>query len=125
MSQEASPNEGRIDYIEFPATDIEGTKTFYSSLFGWKFEDYGPDYTSFVDGRVAGGFFRADAAGASSPLVVLYSVDLEDTEQRVRAAGGKIVKEIFSFPGGRRFHFADPNGNELSVWSDTGVVEEG
>jgi predicted enzyme related to lactoylglutathione lyase len=118
MSTGTRENEGRVDYIEFPATDIEATQRFYSGLFGWKFTDYGPDYTSFEDGRMNGGFFKADAAGAGQPLVVLYSADLEGTESRVRAAGGRIVKEIFSFPGGRRFHFRDPNGNELSVWSD-------
>lgn len=118
MSDSASPNEGRIDYIEFPASDIERTKKFYTGLFGWTFEDYGPDYTSFADGRMTGGFFRTEAAHGGSPLIVLFSQDLEGTEQRVRAAGGTIVREIFSFPGGRRFHFADPNGNELSVWSD-------
>lgn len=118
MSESASPNEGRVDYIEFIASDIEGTKKFYSGLFGWTFEDYGPDYTSFADGRITGGFYRTDGAPGGSPLIVLFSEDLEGTVQRVRAAGGTIVKEIFSFPGGRRFHFTDPNGNELSVWSD-------
>ena len=118
MSNGVQENEGRIDYIEFPATDIEGTQRFYAELFGWEFEDYGPDYTAFADGRIAGGFYKAATASGGQPLIVLYSADLEGTESRVRAAGGRIVKEIFSFPGGRRFHFADPNGNELSVWSD-------
>lgn len=111
-------NQHRIDYIEFPATDIDATKTFYSDLFGWTFEDYGPDYTSFRDGRLAGGFAKVDFAKPGGPLVVIYAAALEDTEKRVKAAGGTIVKPIFSFPGGRRFHFKDPNGNELSVWSD-------
>lgn len=111
-------NQHRIDYVEFPATDIAATQRFYSSLFGWKFEDYGPEYTSFHDGRLAGGFFKADSAKARSPLVVIYATGLEAAEQQVIAAGGTIVKPIFSFPGGRRFHFTDPNGNELSVWSD-------
>jgi predicted enzyme related to lactoylglutathione lyase len=114
----SSSNEGRVDYIEFPATDIEATKRFYSSVFGWTFTDYGPDYTSFEDGRIAGGFFRAETASGGSPLVVIYSALLEETEARVKAAGATIAKEIFSFPGGRRFHFADVNGNELAVWSD-------
>jgi len=118
MSRSASANEGRIDYIEFPATEMEATKKFYSELFGWTFEDYGPDYISFVDGRIAGGFYRSEEPPATRPLTVIYSADLEGTEARVKTAGGKIVKEIFSFPGGRRFHFTDPNGNELSVWSD-------
>lgn len=111
-------NEGRIDYIEFPAADIAKTKTFYTTLFGWKFTDYGPDYTSFADGRVAGGFYKTDSAGAGKPLVVLYTADLETMQTRVSAAGGTMVKPIFTFPGGRRFHFSDPNGNELAVWSD-------
>lgn len=111
-------NEGRIDYIEFPATDIAKTKDFYTGLFGWKFTDYGPDYTSFEDGRLAGGFYKKDAVVAGGPLVVLYSGDLAGILTKVQAAGGTIVKEIFSFPGGRRFHFTDPNGNELSIWSD-------
>jgi len=111
-------NEGKIDYIEFPATDIAATKTFYTGLFGWKFTDYGPDYTSFEDGRIAGGFWRQSTVAHGGPLVVIYSAALEEMEANVRAAGGKVVKEIFSFPGGRRFHFNDPSGNELSIWSD-------
>ena len=111
-------NEGRVDYIEFPATNIAKTKAFYAGVFGWKFTDYGPDYTSFEDGRLAGGFFRKDAVTAGGPLVVIYSGDLAGMQTKVQAAGGAIVKEIFSFPGGRRFHFTDPCGNELAVWSD-------
>jgi predicted enzyme related to lactoylglutathione lyase len=111
-------NEGRIDYIEFPAADIGKTKAFYEGLFGWKFTDYGPDYTSFEDGRLAGGFFKKEAVTAGGPLVVMYAADLEGMQAKVQAAGGAIVKEIFAFPGGRRFHFTDPSGNELSVWSE-------
>lgn len=114
----------QIDYIEFPATDIEATKRFYSQVFGWKFQDYGPDYTSFHDGRLAGGFnIGAEPAGdggakTRGTLVVIYASSLEETYAKVTAAGGKIVRETFGFPGGRRFHFSDPNGNELSVWSE-------
>ncbi len=114
----------QIDYIEFPATDIEATKRFYSQVFGWKFQDYGPDYTSFHDGRLAGGFNTgaqpAGDGGAKTrgTLVVIYASSLEETYAKVTAAGGKIVRETFGFPGGRRFHFSDPNGNELSVWSE-------
>ncbi|HLY17551.1 MAG TPA: VOC family protein [Bryobacteraceae bacterium] len=115
---DTATNQGRIDYIEFPATDMQATKTFYAGLFGWKFTDYGPDYTSFEDGRIAGGFARQNAVARPGQLTVIYAADLEGMEAKVRAAGGGIVKEIFSFPGGRRFHFTDPNGNELSVWSD-------
>ena len=116
MSQ--SEHDRRVDYIEFPATDIAATRRFYSQAFGWEFEDYGPDYTAFRDGRLSGGFAKAERAGAGKPLAVIYAVDLETLEEAVKAAGGTIVKETFSFPGGRRFHFADPNGNELAVWSD-------
>ena len=117
MSSDNSQNNLRVDYIEFPATDMAETKKFYSGIFGWKFEDYGPEYTSFHDGRLNGGFFKAEA-GVSGPLVVIYATDLEAVEKKIKAGGGRIVKQIFSFPGGRRFHFADTSGNELSVWSD-------
>jgi len=112
-------NDKRIDYIEFPASDVARTRQFYEAVFGWKFEDYGPDYTSFVDGRINGGFYKSDAVGQGpSPLVVMYGADLEATEERVKQAGGRIVREIFSFPGGRRFEFTDPSGNRLAVWSE-------
>jgi len=112
------PNDHRVDYIEFPAVDIAATKDFYARAFGWKFTDYGPDYSSFEDGRLAGGFTTAGQVTRGGPLVVIYAADLEATEANLKAAGGTIVKETFSFPGGRRFHFTDPNGNELSVWSE-------
>jgi uncharacterized protein len=114
----------QIDYIEFPATDIEATKRFYQAVFGWKFQDYGPDYTSFLDGRLAGGFNKGAEISAShgektcGPLIVIYATSLEAIYAKVTEAGGKIVREIFGFPGGRRFHFSDPNGNELAVWSE-------
>jgi len=109
----------RIDYIELPATDIAATKRFYSDAFGWKFTDYGPDYTSFEDGRLAGGFTKDGTVAKGGPLVVIYADKLEAVEAKVRQAGATIVKPIFSFPGGRRFHFSDPSGNELAVWSET------
>jgi predicted enzyme related to lactoylglutathione lyase len=108
----------RIDYIELPATDIESTKRFYQSVFGWKFTDYGPDYTSFEDGRLGGGFTKESKVTPRGVLVVIYGADLADLEKKITAAGGKIVKPMFSFPGGRRFHFTDPSGNELAVWSE-------
>ena len=108
----------RVDYLEFPSTDIEETKRFYSEVFGWEFTDYGPDYTSFTDGRLNGGFVLATQVAAGGPLVVLYSTNLEEIKDRIVESGGRIVQEIFEFPGGRRFHFTDPNGNELAVWSD-------
>jgi hypothetical protein len=116
MSQASHDNQ--IDYIEFPATDIPKTKDFFSSVFGWKFEDYGPDYTSFVDGRIAGGFTRDAPLPVKGVLVVLYAANLEATAKKVKDAGATISKDIFSFPGGRRFHFLDPNGNELAVWGE-------
>jgi len=111
-----------MDYIEFPATNVEATKRFYHDAFGWDFKDWGPEYTSFHDGRIAGGF-NTDANVASGSkttgvLVVLYTKNLDDTYKKVKSAGGRIVRETFEFPGGRRFHFADPNGNELAVWSE-------
>ena len=108
----------RVDYLEFPTTNIEESKSFYSGVFGWKFTDYGPDYTSFTDGRLAGGFSVELEVATGGPLVVLYSTNLPQIEARIRESGGKIVREIFEFPGGRRFHFTDPSGNELAVWSD-------
>ena len=116
MNQE--DQDRRVDYIEFLTTDIEQTKNFYSEVFGWEFTDYGPEYTSFSDGRLAGGFAVAPEVTAGGPLVVLYSTDLAEIQASVRESGGRIVREIFEFPGGRRFHFADPSGNELAVWSD-------
>ncbi len=116
MSQ--AEQDRRVDYIEFLTTDIEETKSFYSEIFGWEFTDYGPEYTSFTDGRLAGGFASAPAVAAGGPLVVLYATNLEQIEARIRESRGRIVRETFEFPGGRRFHFTDPSGNELAVWSD-------
>jgi hypothetical protein len=116
MGQEE--HDKRIDYIELPTTDIEAAKAFYSAVFGWRMQDWGPDYASFEDGRVTGGFRKEDQVVPGGPLVVMYAVDLEAIEAAVRANGGEIVQEIFSFPGGRRFHFTDPSGNELAVWSE-------
>ena len=111
-------NDRRIDYIEFPCTDTARVKQFYGAVFGWKFKDYGPGYTSFHDGRLAGGFSTDARMSADGVLVVFYAADLAATEAKVRSAGGRIVRETFSFPGGRRFHFADPEGNVLAVWSE-------
>ena len=111
-------NDRRIDYIEFPATDIPAVKRFYEEVLGWKFEDYGPDYSSFTDGRISGGFWTAPQVQRGGVLVVIYAADLEEVEFKVKSAGGTIVKPTFSFPGGRRFHFTDPSGNELAVWSE-------
>ena len=115
---QSAEHDRRIDYIELPATDVAASKRFYAEAFGWPFTDYGPDYTSFQDGRLAGGITKGTAARDGGVLIVLFAVDLAEAERRVRQAGGKIVKPAYSFPGGRRFHFADPGGNELAVWSD-------
>ena len=114
----AQNNNNRIDYIEFPATNIAATEKFYTAVFGWKFTDYGPDYVSFEDGRISGGFAKVPAIPGNGALIVIYASDLEKTQAAVVRSGGKITKAPFVFPGGRRFHFTDPNGNELSVWSE-------
>jgi uncharacterized protein len=114
----SSDHDRRIDYIEFSVKSVPDAKWFYGSAFGWTFEDYGPDYASFADGRLSGGFQTAKEVRTGGPLVVIYAADLEGMERRVKQAGGTILRPIFSFPGGRRFHFADLSGNELAVWSD-------
>ena len=111
-------HDRRIDYVEFSVKSVPEAKRFYGSAFGWSFEDYGPDYASFADGRLNGGFQTAARVQPGGPLVVIYAADLEAMEQRIQQAGGVIVRAIFSFPGGRRFQFTDPSGNELAVWSD-------
>ncbi len=108
----------RIDYIELPTLNVAEAKRFYGDVFDWKFVDYGPDYSSFNDGRIDGGFRKEPAVQRGGPLVIIYSDNLELIQEKVKSAGGEIVKDIFEFPGGRRFHFTDPSGNELAVWSD-------
>lgn len=112
---------GKINYIEMPSRDIGATKQFFAAAFGWSFVDYGPDYVAIGDAGIDGGFFHSDKVATTangSVLVVLYSADLESTLEKVKSAGGSIVQDIFAFPGGRRFHFSDPNGNEYAVWSE-------
>lgn len=110
----------RVDYIELNVSNIAASKDFYARAFGWTFTDYGPAYTEFNDGRLKGGFSFSDTVRAKGgPLVILFAHDLEACQQKVEAAGGMIVKPIFEFPGGRRFHFTDPDGYELSVWSNS------
>ena len=108
-----------IDYIEFTVRDLDAAKRFYADAFGWTFNDYGPDYAGIqgVD-REAGGLHRTNEVRIGGLLVILYSRNLDECLGAVRAAGGTILKEPFSFPGGRRFQFAGPSGNELAVWSD-------
>ena len=110
---------GKLDYLEMPATGgtLDSVKAFYSAAFGWTFTDYGPTYSAFEEG-LDGGFHAEANEAASKPLPVLYSEDLEATLAEVESAGGNILKPIYAFPGGRRFHFADPAGNELAVWGE-------
>ena len=113
-----------INYVEYAARDLAATKAFFEAAFGWRFTDYGPDYTAFSDQGLDGGFYRAElkaVAAQGSALLVFYSATLEETQRAVEAAGGVIVKPIFPFPGGRRFHFCEPSGNEFAVWSDKGT----
>ena len=122
-----SSNDQRIDYVEFTVGEIARARDFYGNAFGWTFKDYGPGYCEFRDGRLTGGFALAGPDTASTapgsrgggPLVILYADDLDATQKRVEQAGGRIVKPAYQFPGGRRFHFADPEGYELAVWSAT------
>ena len=115
-----APTHHAIDYFEFTALDLPATKAFYAAAFGWRFNDYGPEYSGIVapDGSGEVGGFNATGQGrvGGSPLVLLYSDDLDATVEAVRAAGGAIVNGPYEFPGGRRFHFTDPSGNELGVW---------
>jgi len=112
----------RINYIELPAEDFEKTKIFYEKVFGWTFQDFGDNYCAFNDGQLDGGFYRSSLESNSTvqgaALVVIYANDLEATMERIISADGEISTPVFAFPGGRRFHFLDPNGNELAVWSD-------
>jgi len=111
----------KMNYVEFPARDLAGTKAFFESVFGWSFTDYGPEYTAFENQGLDGGFFQSDLASSTergAALIVFYSNQLEATLAKVEKAGGSIIKPIFSFPGGRRFHFTEPSGNEFAVWSE-------
>ncbi len=108
----------RIDYVEFNVADIAASKKFYGSAFGWTFTDYSDSYCEFNDGRIRGGLTTQGSRIPGGPLIVLYAENLENAQRFIEAAGGKISREIFSFPGGRRFQFKDPDGYELGVWSD-------
>jgi predicted enzyme related to lactoylglutathione lyase len=113
-----SGRDRRIDYIEFNVADIARSQRFYGEAFGWSFKDYGPSYCEFGDGRMTGGFTTGGSVKPGGPLVILYADDLAETQRRLEAAGARIVKPAFDFPGGRRFHFQDPDGYELAVWSE-------
>lgn len=113
----------KINYLEFPTRNIEVSKRFFTNVFGWSFTDYGPEYTAFTqqDAGMDGGFYQSDlnvSTEKGSALVVFYSENLVQTQSKIEKEGGKIIKPIFTFPGGCRFHFSDPNDNEYAVWSD-------
>jgi predicted enzyme related to lactoylglutathione lyase len=118
MADEKKRADYSIDYIELHVSAVASTKKFYRDAFGWSFQDYGPDYAAFENANVSGGITNGPVSASGAPLVILYASKLEEAQARVEKSGGKIVKPIFSFPGGRRFHFADPAGNELAIWSD-------
>ncbi len=118
------PTHEKINYAEYPAKDLVATKSFFQAVFGWSFVDYGPDYTAFSDGGLDGGFFKSELVSrtdAGSALLIFYSERLEDTLVKVAGAGGQVVRPIFVFPGGRRFHFTEPSGNEFAVWAEPEV----
>ena len=111
----------KINYVEFPASDIKATKAFFNSVFDWSFVDYGPEYTAFSNTGLDGGFYKSVLSASTSngsALIVFYSNNLENTKSKIENAGGLIIKPVFSFPGGQRFHFSDPSNNEFAVWSD-------
>ena len=111
----------KLNYVEFPAFDLPSTKTFFQKAFGWTFFDYGAEYTAFSEQGLDGGFFKADLRSTTEnggALLVFFSNNLESTLAKVVGAGGKVAKPIFHFPGGRRFHFIEPSGNEFAAWSD-------
>ena len=114
----------KINYVEFPAFDIPASKEFFSMVFGWSFQDFGTEYTAFSDQGLDGGFYKSEQKSSTkkgAALIVFYSLNLEETLKKVQANGGTICKPIFTFPGGRRFHFIEPSGNEMAVWSDVGL----
>ena len=118
MSHARSRTDRHVDYVEFCAPDLAAVKAFYSSVFGWASTDWGDGYCDFQGAGLGVGFRKEEAPAIGGTLVVIYAADLEATQRRVEAGGGTTSKAIFSFPGGRRFHFTDPSGNELGVWSD-------
>jgi predicted enzyme related to lactoylglutathione lyase len=110
-----------INYIEYAATDFNKTRAFFSQVFDWSFEDYGDEYMAFTGEGLMGGFYYSQGVSTQSTggaLLVFYSNDLDATQANIEAAGGVINRDIFAFPGGKRFHFVEPSGNEMAVWSD-------
>ena len=123
MSQPSGHRHHAIDYVELTVTDLEQAKRFYSEAFGWRFNDYGPEYAGIQSPQGAsapevGGLSTGQEVRAGGPLVLLYSTDLDRSVEAVQHAGGQVVNGPYAFPGGRRFHFTDPSGNELGVWAE-------
>lgn len=120
MEERMGNKNNSINYIEFPLIKNAETKQFYTEVFGWEFTDWGPNYVAISGAGIDGGFNGEDSARVSAPgvLVVLYADDLPQKQKEVEKAGGEIIKPIYEFPGGKRFHFLDPNGIELAVWSE-------
>jgi uncharacterized protein len=123
MSQSSAHRHHAIDYVELTVTDLEQAKRFYSEAFGWRFNDYGPEYAGIQSPQSGsapevGGLSKGQEVQAGGPLVLLYSTDLDRSVEAVRQAGGQVVNGPYAFPGGRRFHFTDPSGNELGVWAE-------
>ncbi len=119
-------NHEKINYLEIPVTRMLESKAFFEKVFDWRFTDYGPDYCAVDNVGIDLGFFQSDrqvAQANGSVLVVFYSDNLEETLAKLKGEGAEILQPIFSFPGGRRFHFSDPSGNEYAVWSDQGVEQ--
>lgn len=108
-----------IDYIEIPAPDMQSAKSFYSESFGWTLQEFGADYCCFHSGQFGGAFSGERSVARGGPLIVIHVEDIDAVMQRVLAAGGRELVSKFAFPGGYRAHFEDPNGNELSIWSET------
>ncbi len=111
----------KINYVELPSKDLNATKEFFIQVFGWSFQDFGPEYSAFSNQGIDGGFYKSDLSSSTSngaTLIVFYSDDLETTQEKVEKANGVIIKQIFPFPGGHRFHFTEPGGNEFAAWSD-------
>ena len=111
----------KLNYVEYPACNLSATKNFFIKVFGWSFEDFGPEYTAFTGEGLDGGFFKSTQCSSTengAALLIFYSKDLKSTYDKIIDSNGEIVQEIFNFPGGRRFHFREPCGNEFAVWSD-------
>jgi uncharacterized protein len=124
MAQSSAHRHHAIDYVELTVTDLEQAKRFYSEAFGWRFNDYGPEYAGIQSPQGAsapevGGLSKGQEVRWGGPLVLLYSTDLDRSVEAVKHAGGQAVNGPYAFPGGRRFHFTDPSGNELGVWAET------